>query len=97
MVGTTCQFLGTNTAEIRLNEIGADKIINLTPGQIYDAVTNQTQMPLKIKCQQGVAPRITFQRNLTATISHLITGLPKVSVLRFTTEVRIIRLIQRRG
>lgn len=57
VVGTTCQFLGTNTAEIRLNEIGADKIINLTPGQIYDAVTNQTQMPLKIKCQQGVAPR----------------------------------------
>ncbi|MEA7604815.1 SDR family oxidoreductase, partial [Salmonella enterica subsp. enterica serovar Agona] len=47
------------SAEI-LDEIGADKIINLTPGQIYDAVTNQTQMPLKIKCQQGVAPRITF-------------------------------------
>ncbi len=39
-----------NTAEIRLQiEIGADKIINLTPGQIYDAVTNQTQMPLKIQ------------------------------------------------
>ncbi|ECY2357853.1 fimbrial protein YehD, partial [Salmonella enterica] len=51
---------GTNTAEIRLNEIGADKVINLTPGQIYDAVTSQTQMPLKIKCQPDVAPRITF-------------------------------------
>ncbi|EBJ9102699.1 fimbrial protein YehD, partial [Salmonella enterica] len=50
----------TNTAEIRLNEIGADKVINLTPGQIYDAVTSQTQMPLKIKCQPDVAPRITF-------------------------------------
>lgn len=71
VVGTTCQFLGTNTAEIRLNEIGADKIINLTPGQIYDAVTNQTQMPLKIKCQQGVAPRITFSS--TQFDSHDIT------------------------
>ncbi|EGB9536653.1 fimbrial protein YehD, partial [Salmonella enterica] len=60
VVGTTCQFLGTNTAEIRLNEIGTDKVINLTPGQIYDAVTSQTQMPLKIKCQPDVAPRITF-------------------------------------
>lgn len=64
-------ILGTNTAEIRLNEIGADKIINLTPGQIYDAVTNQTQMPLKIKCQQGVAPRITFSS--TQFDSHDIT------------------------
>ncbi|EDB8571814.1 fimbrial protein YehD, partial [Salmonella enterica subsp. enterica serovar Enteritidis] len=43
----------------------------LTPGQIYDAVTNQTQMPLKIKCQQGVAPRITFSS--TQFDSHDIT------------------------
>lgn len=60
VVGTTCQFVDTNTAEIRLNEIGADKVSNLIPGQIYDAVTNQTQMPLKIKCRPEVTPRITF-------------------------------------
>ncbi|HAU3144628.1 TPA: fimbrial protein YehD [Salmonella enterica subsp. salamae] len=60
VVGTTCQFVDTNTAEIRLNEIGADKVSSLDPGQIYDAVTNQTQVPLKIKCQPGVTPRITF-------------------------------------
>ncbi|EAX5085943.1 fimbrial protein YehD [Salmonella enterica] len=60
VVGTTCQFVDTNTAEIRLNEIGADKLSAVSPGTIYDAVTNQTQVPLKIKCQPNVTPRITF-------------------------------------
>ncbi|MEZ2484129.1 fimbrial protein YehD [Escherichia fergusonii] len=60
IVGTTCEFIGSNSAEIILNELGADKINSLPAGGVYDGVTNSTAVPLKIKCEANKTPRITF-------------------------------------
>lgn len=60
VVGTTCQFIDSNTAEISLNEIGMDKLSDLDDGQIYTPVVNGTQQPLRIKCQGNNTPRVTF-------------------------------------
>ncbi|MBS6211796.1 MAG: fimbrial protein YehD [Proteus hauseri] len=60
VVGTTCQFVGSNTAEISLNEIGKDKLSDLQAGAVYTDVMNSTQIPLKIKCDPDKVPRITF-------------------------------------
>lgn len=60
VVGTTCQFIGVNTAEITLNEIGEDKLSTLNAGEVYDSVMNSTQVPLKIQCAKGKEPRISF-------------------------------------
>lgn len=60
VVGTTCQFVDSNTAEISLNEVGMDKLSSLTVGQAYTPVVNGTQLPLRIKCEGNKTPRVTF-------------------------------------
>lgn len=60
VVGTTCQFIDSNTAEISLNEVGMDKLTGLTAGQVYTPVVNGTQQPLRIKCSGDETPRVTF-------------------------------------
>ena len=60
VVGTTCQFIDSNTAEISLNEVGMDKLSTLLVGQAYTPVVNGTQQPLRIKCEGNKIPRVTF-------------------------------------
>ena len=60
VVGTTCQFIDSNTAEISLNEVGMDKLSTLPVGQAYTPVVNGTQQPLRIKCEGNKTPRVTF-------------------------------------
>lgn len=60
VVGTTCQFIDSNTAEISLNEVGMDKLSTLPVGQAYTPVVNGTQQPLRIKCDGNKTPRVTF-------------------------------------
>ncbi|POP47773.1 fimbrial chaperone protein [Superficieibacter electus] len=60
VVGTTCAFIGGSTAEINLNEIGADKLDSLTVGKSYDALEASTPVPLKVKCNNDSAPTISF-------------------------------------
>lgn len=60
VVGTTCAFVGGSEAEINLNEIGADKLQSLNPGEIYTGLEANTPVPLKVKCANGQAPTISF-------------------------------------
>lgn len=60
VVGTTCAFVGGSTAEINLNEIGADKLNSLQVGDVYNGLEARAPVPLKIKCDGGKQPTISF-------------------------------------
>lgn len=60
VVGTTCQFIDGNVAEINLNDVGANVFQDLSAGEVYNGVTQGTSVPLKIKCQTGKVPHISF-------------------------------------
>ncbi|EGT4253208.1 fimbrial protein YehD [Citrobacter amalonaticus] len=60
IVGTTCQFVDGNSAEINLNDVGANVFNNMNAGDIYSGVTQGTSVPLKIQCEPGKVPHISF-------------------------------------
>lgn len=61
VVGTTCQFLsGSDNATIEMSEIGIDQFENVQVGAPVTTYSNTTSLPLKVKCKDGVQPRITF-------------------------------------
>ncbi|UUP46376.1 fimbrial protein YehD [Escherichia coli] len=61
VVGTTCQFLsGSDNATIEMSEIGIDQFKNVQVGAPVTTYSNTTSLPLKVKCEGGVQPRITF-------------------------------------
>ncbi|MCK2781651.1 fimbrial protein YehD [Escherichia coli] len=61
VVGTTCQFLsGSDNATIEMSEIGIDQIKNVQVGAPVTTYSNTTSLPLKVKCEVGVKPKITF-------------------------------------
>lgn len=61
VVGTTCQFLsGSDNATIEMSEIGIDQFENVQVGAPVTTYSNTTSLPLKVKCEVGVQPRITF-------------------------------------
>lgn len=59
VVGTTCQFLSDN-ATIEMSEIGIDQFNKVQVGAPVTTYSNTTSLPLKVKCDVGVHPRITF-------------------------------------
>lgn len=61
VAGTTCQFLsGSDNATIEMSEIGIDQFENVQVGAPVTTYSNTTSLPLKVKCKDGVQPRITF-------------------------------------
>ncbi|HCJ8543776.1 TPA: fimbrial protein YehD [Escherichia coli] len=61
VVGTTCQFLsGSDNATIEMSEIGIDQVKNVQVGAPVTTYSNTTSLPLKVKCEVGVHPKITF-------------------------------------
>ncbi|PSY63127.1 fimbrial protein YehD [Escherichia sp. 20412-1] len=61
VVGTTCQFLsGSDNATIEMSEIGIEQFENVQVGDTVTNYSNTTSLPLKVKCGEGVKPRITF-------------------------------------
>ncbi|MDC9041830.1 hypothetical protein [Escherichia coli] len=70
VVGTTCQFLsGSDNATIEMSEIGIDQFENVQVGAPVTTYSNTTSLPLKVKCEVGVQPRITFSvPNLKARV-----------------------------
>ncbi|EET2648784.1 fimbrial protein YehD [Escherichia coli] len=61
VAGTTCQFLsGSDNATIEMSEIGIDQFDNVQVGAPVTTYSNTTSLPLKVKCEVGVQPRITF-------------------------------------
>lgn len=61
VVGTTCQFLsGSDNATIEMSEIGIDQFKNVQVDAPVTTYSNTTSLPLKVKCEVGVKPRITF-------------------------------------
>lgn len=60
VAGTSCKFLDTQSATIDMNPVGLDVLQNVESGASYNNYQNRTTMPLKIKCSEGTAPRLTF-------------------------------------
>lgn len=61
VVGTTCQFLsGSDNATIEMSDIGAEQIRAVEVGETVTNYSNTTSLPLKVQCEKGITPRITF-------------------------------------
>lgn len=73
VTGTTCKFTGDATATIGMNQIGADRLNELSNGGVYDGYSNKTTVPLTVECTGTVAPKITFSSSQFDSTNKYIT------------------------
>lgn len=73
VVGTTCKFTGDTTATIGMNQIGADRLNELSAGGVYEGYSNKTTVPLTVECTGDKAPKITFSSSQFDSANKYIT------------------------